>query len=256
MEALQIALANGEIAQTDSLRGYFAKIFEADDSGAEFPVNLEHVWRVGYARKDSAVDALRKNFIEGTDYQFFRQLPENSEKGRPVEVYNLTVSCMEYLAVRANRAVFEVYRACRQAVRRLVMPSYPEALRLLAEKVENEQQLVKQLAEAQPAVATMQALTDSGECVTMSELAKTLAIPDLGLINLYKLLRKERVIQPLPSTEPYQRHVNEGHFKRIQTPYLREGVQRLSGKTVITPDGVAYILKLLKRLGMLPQKDA
>jgi phage antirepressor YoqD-like protein len=254
MEALQIALANGELAQTESLRSYFARIFEADGSGTEFPVNLEHVWRVGYSRKDAAVRALQSKFVEGVDYQSFHRIVERENGASMEEVFELTVSCLEYFAVRANRAVFEVYRACRMAVRRLVMPNYPEALRMLAEKVENEQLLLRQVAELQPAAETMQALTDSGECVTMSELAKTLAIPTLGLINLYRFLRKEKVIQALPSTEPYQRHVSEGHFKRVQTPYMRNGEQRLGGSTVITPHGVTYIMNLLRRRGLLPTK--
>jgi len=256
MEALQIALANGDMTQADKLRSYFDKVFKAEDSGEDYPCQLEHVWKVGYATKGGAVKALRKNYTEGVDFEVIIQVDKNPLGGRPEETYKLSVSCLEHFVVRVNRAVFDVYRACRQAVRRLVMPSYPEALRLLAEKVESEQQLVKQLAEAQPAVDTIQALTDSGECITMSELAKTLAIPELGLINLYKLLRKERVIQPLPSTEPYQRHVSEGHFKRIQTPYLKDGAQKMSGKTVVTPHGVTYIINLLRRRGLLPEKGA
>lgn len=50
MDSLQVTLANGELAQNESLRGYFSRLFEAEESGAEFPVNLEHVWRVGYGQ--------------------------------------------------------------------------------------------------------------------------------------------------------------------------------------------------------------
>lgn len=54
------------------------------------------------------------------------------------------MSCLEYLAVRANRQVFEVYRACRKIVtaaliqpRLLALPNdMPSALRQLADRLE------------------------------------------------------------------------------------------------------------------------
>lgn len=247
MQALEIALANGDVTQTEKLRSYFDKLFKAEDSGEDYPCQLEHVWKVGYASKGSAVKALRKNYTEGVDFEVVIQLDKNPLGGRPEETYKLSVSCLEHFVVRANRAVFEVYRACRQALRRLILPTYPEALRLLAEKVETEQHLVKQLAEAQPAVDTIQALTDSGECLSMAEVAKTLAVPDLGRNNLYDLLRDAAVIQPAPSTEPYQRFVTGGQFKRIQVPYERKGEMRLGHKTVVTPTGFLYIKRLIER---------
>lgn len=69
------------MAQPDSLRGYFSKIFEADDSGEEFPVNLERVWRAGYSRKDAAARALQAKFEEGVAYHSFHRIVER-ENGR------------------------------------------------------------------------------------------------------------------------------------------------------------------------------
>lgn len=261
MEALQLTLANGDVAQADSLRTYFGKIFEAEDSGAEFPVNLEHVWRVGYGRKSDAVHALRRDFIEGADFEVLRQIPQNSDGGRPVEIYNLTTSCMEYLAVRANRAVFEVYRACRKAVRKAValLPDFTNpvaAARAWADEREARQlaeagaaTMQQQLIEAQPAVETVKALMDAGTNLSMTEVAKTLAVKGIGRNNLYNLLRKQGVVQPFPSTEPYQRHVDNGHFVRRQVPYTVNGERRLNGKTLVTPLGVAFIQRMLAKKG-------
>lgn len=125
--------------------------------------------------------------------------------------------------------------------------TYSQALRLLLESVEEKEALQSQLASQQPAVETMLALTESGECISMGELAKTLAIPGLGRNNLYDMLREEGVVQPLPSTEPYQRYVNEGYFKRVQVPYDVRGERRLGGKTLVTPRGVTFIRNLIER---------
>jgi len=125
--------------------------------------------------------------------------------------------------------------------------TYAQALRLLAENVEEKEALQLQLAQQQPAVETMRALTDSGEAIDIGELAKTLAIQGLGRNNLYDLLREHEVIQPAPSTEPYQRYVNQGYFKRVQMPYEVHGQRRLGGKTQVTPEGVAFVRRLIDR---------
>ena len=52
--------------------------------------------------------------MQSVDYQVFLT---NAEKGRPESYYRISVSCLEYLTVRANRQVFEVYLQRRQAVK-------------------------------------------------------------------------------------------------------------------------------------------
>ena len=49
------------------MRHYFDTVFAAEDSGKKFAVNLEHVWRIGYATKEAAVKALtrQKHELEG-----------------------------------------------------------------------------------------------------------------------------------------------------------------------------------------------
>lgn len=94
----------------------------------------------------------------------------------------------------------------------------------------------------------MQLLEESGEALSMAEVAKTLAIPHMGQNNLFDLLREEHVIQPKPSTEPYQRFVDEKYFKRIQQPYQRgDKGTHLGGKTLVTPRGVRFIKALIER---------
>lgn len=53
---------------------------------------------------------LSKNQPQSVDNQFLAKNGENSRKGRPIEKYYLSVSCLEFFIARKIRAVFEVYR--------------------------------------------------------------------------------------------------------------------------------------------------
>lgn len=95
-----------------AIKDYFQKVFELNESGNEFPVDLDDVWPLAFKRKDHAVRELVGKFIEGVDYQ---QLPKNGEQnigsgGHNKVDYMIPVSCLEYLIARRVREVFEVYR--------------------------------------------------------------------------------------------------------------------------------------------------
>lgn len=92
------------------LKSYFQQIFELKQSGKLYPVDLDYVWHLGYSRKEDAVRNLKQKCIENAEYQIFSEIPKNSKKGRPSEVYKLSISCFEFLIARQNRPVFDVYR--------------------------------------------------------------------------------------------------------------------------------------------------
>lgn len=98
------------------LKRYFTAVLELSKSDNKFPINLDDVWPLVYSRKDSAVSALRKGFIEGEDfitqkpdYQGFHQNMEASFDYSTV-IYHLSVPCLEYFIAKKVRPVFEVYR--------------------------------------------------------------------------------------------------------------------------------------------------
>lgn len=93
-----------------SIRAYFTKILELRNSGIEYPVDLDEVWPLAYARKDSAVKILKKTFIEGIDFQPLRQKAKQVHGGQNKEDFKLSVACLEYFIARKVRPVFEVYR--------------------------------------------------------------------------------------------------------------------------------------------------
>ena len=93
-----------------TIRSYFEGVLKLSQSIKDFPVNLDEVWMLAYERKDCAVRALKKNFIEGIDFQPLRQNVEREIGGAVANNYMLSTSCLEYFIARKVRPVFEVYR--------------------------------------------------------------------------------------------------------------------------------------------------
>lgn len=96
----------------NEIKAYFSAVLRLSQDSEEFPVNLDEVWPLVYSTKEKAVRALKSNdlFIEGVDYQFLAKNGENSEVGRPTNVYMLSIPCLEFFIARKVRPVFEVYR--------------------------------------------------------------------------------------------------------------------------------------------------
>ena len=90
----------------------FKKIMQSADNQF-FPKNGENSNSSDKTRtKDVFEDDTNATEMQsqGADNQFFHQKVENSRKGRPIEKYYLSVSCLEFFIARKIRAVFEVYR--------------------------------------------------------------------------------------------------------------------------------------------------
>lgn len=118
-------------SSSNEVKSYFNSVLTLTKSGEKFPVNLDDVWPLCYAKKQNATLLLTTSgqFYEGEDYVLsssdlrkmegknlmenegvFTFSGKNSENGRPTNKYMLSVPCMEYLIARKVRAVFEVYR--------------------------------------------------------------------------------------------------------------------------------------------------
>jgi phage antirepressor YoqD-like protein len=262
MESLQIALADGRVTQSDKLRDYFTGIFEAEESGEEFPVELAHVWPIGYSRKDNAVAALRKSFVEGVDYVSLLKVKEREVGATTEEVFTLSVSCAEYFAVRANREVFDVYRQCRQAVKNLLRGSLPDfsdpaaSAEAWAAEYRAKQAALAQVAEAgrllaaaKPKIDFADAVALAANTVSMSQAAKLLKMPGVGRNKLFAMLRADNVFQD--NNEPHQRYINDGLFELEAQPYKagKNGSKgpRLGITTRVTGRGVEWLQQRYKQ---------
>lgn len=129
-----------------SIRSYFEKVLNLSKLGDKFPVNLDDVWPLVYSAKEKAVRALVSSdqFMQGVDYEILATNGENTTVGRPVNVYMISISCMEYFIARKVRSVFNVYRDVFHKVINKIPSSYSEALRMYADEVEARERAEKE----------------------------------------------------------------------------------------------------------------
>lgn len=103
-------------SSNEELKAYFEAVCKIVDSNSdEFPITLDEVWPLCYARRDYATDALKKDFIEDVDYTI---TSVKTEVGSTRYEYRLTTSCFEFFIARKVRPVFEVYRQVFHAARK------------------------------------------------------------------------------------------------------------------------------------------
>lgn len=95
-------------SSSEEIKKYFGAVLKLAKASEEFPVNLDEVWPLVYTRRDSAIDALRRDFIENDDYVTVRNSPDGGKFASTD--YNLSVPCLEYFIAKKVRPVFEVYR--------------------------------------------------------------------------------------------------------------------------------------------------
>lgn len=105
----------GKKSNVEQLTLYFQKIRELQKTGEKYPVNLDEVWPLVYTLKKTASDVLESDFIEGEDYIKDSLLwnlgkQKKGSGGHNKKEYKMSVSCLEYLIVRKQRLVFNVYR--------------------------------------------------------------------------------------------------------------------------------------------------
>ena len=129
-----------------SIRSYFEKVLNLSKLGDKFPVNLDDVWPLVYSAKEKAVRALVSSdqFMQGIDYEILATNGENTTVGRPVNVYMISISCMEYFIARKVRSVFNVYRDVFHKVINKIPSSYSKALRMYADEVEARERAEKE----------------------------------------------------------------------------------------------------------------
>lgn len=129
-----------------SIRSYFEKVLNLSKLGDKFPVNLDDVWPLVYSAKEKAVRALVSSdqFMQGIDYEILATNGENTTVGRPVNIYMISISCMEYFIARKVRSVFNVYRDVFHKVINKIPSSYSEALRMYADEVEARERAEKE----------------------------------------------------------------------------------------------------------------
>lgn len=83
----------------------------------------------------------------------------------------------------------------------------------------------------------------------MEHVAKALGT---GRNRLFRFLREKRVL--LPNGLPYQRYLDRGYFRVVETPYMRGDVPANRPKTLVTAKGFDYLQSLMRLSSSLPAR--
>jgi hypothetical protein len=112
---LNLSLKEGN---TSKIKQFFQVLFNKENKGVQFPVDLDEVWDIVYSEKSKAVRALKTDFIHGTD--FSPKMAKTKDTGRPTEKYYLSIKAFEFFIVRKDRELFSCYSEVMQAMKVIV----------------------------------------------------------------------------------------------------------------------------------------
>jgi len=219
-------------------------------------VSLDHVWEmVGYSSKRKAKDRIIKELEEGQDYLLSQTVKQVPHQGgfRTQNVSNILMT-LEGFKVFAASAHTEKGKEVRRYLVRFEQENkqtqktprvlIAEAL-LLADKEMKKQAL--QIEEMKPKAEFFDAVTGSKNLISMQEVSKVLAIKGLGRNNLFQLLRDQKVL--FGKNEPYQKYVDCGYFKIIESRWEKNGDIQINLKTMVSQKGLNFIRKMIEKAG-------
>ncbi len=146
---------------------------------------------------------------------------ENSDKGREVRQYLIQVE--------------EAWNSPDMVILR--------GLQMAEKKIANFQHQIQLM---KPKADFYDAVTGSSDTVDLGTVAKLLKFEGIGRNTLFEILRNEGYL--MPNNYPYQKYVDSGHFRVIETSYQKpDGSTHVSFKTVVYQKGVSMIRKVLER---------
>lgn len=124
------------------------------------------------------------------------------------------------------------------------LPSYAEALRQLADKVEENERLQIENKEMKPKAEFFDTVADSKTAISMNDVAKVLGIKGMERNNLFEFLRNEKIL--MSNNVPFQIYVDRGYFRVIEQKYMKNGEPCMNIKTLVYQKGVDFISKTIK----------
>ena len=217
----------------------FGEVRTLNEDGKIYFVASDIAKRLGYMKPANAISAHCR-------YTLKRSIPHPQGKGTldvnvipEGDVYRLITHSKLPTAERFEKWVFdEVLPSIRKTGSySLEIPKdYPSALRALADQCEINR-IMKPKADFYDTVAS----TDS--LLSMNDTAKILNM-GIGRNRLFKFLRDKNVL--MKDNMPYQRYVDAGYFKVVESYYMAGDNSVVSKTTYVRQRGVDYIRKLLK----------
>jgi len=169
-----------------------------------------------------------KDYALSIDFAKRIAMMSRSEKGEEIRSY--FIECEEKLTGNTSITTFQLPQ------------TYSEALRHLADKIEETEAMQRQLEAAKPKIEFFDAVTDSKDAVPMDQVAKVLNM-GIGRNKMFQMLRDLGILQQ--NNIPYQKYVDQGCFRVIEQKYDVRGEVRISMKTLVFQKGIEFIRKKL-----------
>lgn len=232
-----------------SNNGLSVSILEAVRSSDAFPVDFDQLWQwVGFSTKGNAKRVLEANFSEA-DFEVLIISDKNPAGGRPSEAIRLTLDAAKSFAMLAQtevgkqvRTVFiEIEKQYRASLQAPALPAnFAEALRLLASKVEANEQLALENAALKPKAEFFDAVTASEDTLGLNESAKLIGI---GRNKLMELMRESGILRD--NNTPYQAFIDRGYFKVVESKWThpKTGESHITLSTRVFQSGIDYLRK-------------
>lgn len=212
-------------SSSEEIKMYFNAILKLAKASEKYPVNLDEVWMLVYNRRDYAVDALKKDFIENED---FICTSVKTEVGSNKFDYCLTVSCLEYFIVKKVRSVFEVYRK--------VFHKVPEIVKHI------KQATIKDKIVVADWLTGFLNLNESSKLALAKTIAEPLGLPtpdytpSKGILKSAGELLKEN--ECAISAQVFnQKMIEKGYMIELTRPSSKGGVKKFKS---ITGDGLNF----------------
>jgi len=221
------------------------KVFTSEKFGSVRTVEIKgEPWFVGKDIADAlgyknTKDALAKH-VDSDDKQGSRFATSGQSREMTVinesGLYSLVLSSKLPTAKEFKRWVTsEVLPSIRKSGSYVIPQTYADALMLAAEQA-------KTIELMQPKADFYDTVASSESLLSMADVAKVLDM-GIGRNKLYKLLRDRGILQD--TNVPYQRFVDTGYFKLVESTYVAGDNQVVATTTYVRQKGVDYIRKLL-----------
>lgn len=234
-------------------------------SSREVADMLQVRWHSNIIRK---INQLNEHLLDSNvdTFSYWIESSYIDNKGRTKKEYLVTKKGCELLAHKTTGEVgtlftikyIERFKEMEQAlIEAQGVPSYTivdpiqRALRWIDEQKEKERLSLKvkeqqdEIDELQPKGLFYDTVMSTEKWLSMNEVAKVLGKPNLGRNKIFKLLRDKKILNK--HNVPYQRYVDDGLFKMVETNYKindnkkNTTLFRIGLKCVVSQKGVEYI---------------
>lgn len=131
----------------------------------------------------------------------------------------------------------EIRKNGRYSLETPALPAtYAEALRTLADKVEQNERLALKVAQDAPKVEFFDTVTASTAEISLNDAAKVLG---LGRNRMMKQMRADGILTA--GNLPYQTYIDAGYFTVVETKFDADGATRIQMTTRVLQKGLDFL---------------